>query len=519
MHMYYMCFTTASSFIYCNDMLKLIILFEIVCKLMRHALIISATLIDHIYHNKNKKPTHSGIIISDISDHFGIFSVVKNCSKVPKSNSISYRTFNETNMNAFKNSLDQTDFACVLEDNNSDTAYDKFMNLYMNSYNLSFPIKTCKIPTKYIKKSPWITKGLIQSSVMKTKLLSKKLTNPTQLNTNRYTKYNTLYTRLLRITKKIYFNEKLECAKGNMKQMWSTLRNALNINTIKEKLPDYFNIENNKITDKQTIANNFNTYFSNIGKDISNNVPISEFDYSHYMKTPTHKHNMFLDPVNPLDIIETTSKLKAKTSQGHDQISCKLMKDTIAHIALPLSHIINQSLSTGTVPKQMKIAKVIPIFKSGDKYTFNNYRPISILPAFSKILEKIMATKLLRYFDKYNLFYRHQYGFRPKHSTIHPIIQLLNQITNENDKASKNLTLSVFIDLSKAFDTINHDILLKKLNNLGIRGIANLWFKSYLSDRNQYMVINDVRSSMEKNSLWCPTGVHIGTHSVPHLCE
>ena len=220
-----------------------------------------------------------------------------------------------------------------------------------------------------------------------------------------------------------------------MKQMWSTLRNALNINTIKEKLPDYFNIENNKITDKQTIANHFNTYFSNIGKDISNNVPISEFDYLHYMKTPTHKHNMFLDPVNPLDIIETTSKLKAKTSQGHDQISCKLMKDTIAHIALPLSHIINQSLSTGTVPKQMKIAKVIPIFKSGDKYTFNNYRPISILPAFSKILEKIMATKLLRYFDKYNLFYKHQYGFRPKHSIIHPIIQLLNQITNENDKA------------------------------------------------------------------------------------
>ena len=290
-------------------------------------------------------------------------------------------------MNAFKNSLDQTDFACVLEDNNSDTAYDKFMNLYMNSYNLSFPIKTCKIPTKYIMKSPWITKGLIQSSVMKTKLLSKKLKNPTQLNTNRYTKYNTLYTRLLRITKKIYFNEKLECAKGNMKQMWSTLRNALNINTIKEKLPDYFNIENNKITDKQTIANHFNTYFSNIGKDISNNVPISEFDYSHYMKTPTHKHNMFLDPVNPLDIIETTSKLKAKTSQGHDQISCKLLKDTIAHIVLLLSHIINQSLSTGTVPKQMKIAKVIPIFKSGDKYTFNNYRPISILPAFSKILE------------------------------------------------------------------------------------------------------------------------------------
>ena len=113
----------------------------------------------------------------------------------------------------------------------------------------------------------------------------------------------------------------------------------------------------------------------------------------------------------------------------------QLMKDTIAHLALPLSHIINQSLSTGTVPKQIKIAKVIPIFRSGVNYTFNNYRPISILPAFPKILEKIMATKLLRYFHKYSLFYKHQYGFRPKHSTKHPISQLLNQITNANDKA------------------------------------------------------------------------------------
>ena len=130
---------------------------------------------------------------------------------------------------------------------------------------------------------------------------------------------------------------------------------------------------------------------------------------------------------------------KLKLVKDMDKISCKLMKETIAHIALPLAHIINQSFLTGVVPGQMKLAKVIPVFKSGDKHTFNNYRPISILPAFSKLLEKVMAMKLMNYLEQHKLIYAHQYGFRPKHSTIHPIIHLLNQIASENDKVTKIL--------------------------------------------------------------------------------
>ena len=132
----------------------------------------------------------------------------------------------------------------------------------------------------------------------------------------------------------------------------------------------------------------------------------------------------------------------------------------------------------------MKVARVIPIFKNGEKTSFNNYRPISILPVFSKILEKIVAKKLLSFLESSEQLYQHQYGFRPNHCTTHPIIHLLNQVAMENDKPSKNLTITTLLDLSKAFDTISHDILLRKLENMGIRGLANSLFKKLFNTNN-----------------------------------
>ena len=154
------------------------------------------------------------------------------------------------------------------------------------------------------------------------------------------------------------------------------------------------------------------------------------------------------------------------------------MKTSINHILIPLTHIINKSLESGIVSStQHENLKSNPLFKSGDQHVFDNHS------AFSNILEKIMSVKLMKYMDSQNLLFQHQYGFRKGHSTIHPIIHLLNRISIANDKTSKDLTLSVFIDLSRAFDTISHNILLKKMENLGIRGVDRAWFENYLSNR------------------------------------
>ena len=137
--------------------------------------------------------------------------------------------------------------------------------------------------------------------------------------------------------------------------------------------------------EKTCIVNEFNNYFENIGLKLSNSVPKSKCKFDYYLGKQKSK-SIFVDPVLPSDVEKVAKKLKSKTSEGHDGISTKLIKHCIKQISIPLCHIINLSLVSGIVPDAMKIATVIPIFKSGDRHVFNNYRPISILPAFSKIL-------------------------------------------------------------------------------------------------------------------------------------
>ena len=186
------------------------------------------------------------------------------------------------------------------------------------------------------------------------------------------------------------------------------------------------------------------------------------------------------------------------------------MKTVISSIAQPLAHIINQTFVAGIVPDEMKLAKVVPIHKSGNVHIFNNYRPISLLPAFSKLMEKTVAIRLISFLNSSNILFKHQYGFRKKHSTIHPILHLLKSVSESNDKPSRDVTLALFLDLSKAFDTINHTTLLAKLSHYGIRGTSNNWFRSYLTGRKQYTEVNNMQSRTMNINCGVPQGSVLG---------
>ena len=170
--------------------------------------------------------------------------------------------------------------------------------------------------------------------------------------------------------------------------------------------------------------------------------------------------------------------------------------------------MINLSLSQGIFPNKLKVAKVVPIFKSGEQSSFTNYRPISVLPVLSKIYEKVVYKRLLNYLTENNILYHNQFGFRNRHSTAHAIVHLLDQISKAID--NNQFTIGVFLDLSKAFDTVNHNILLSKLQHYGINNFALSWFNSYLSNRKQFTHFNGVNSEHCAVSCGVPQGSILG---------
>jgi hypothetical protein len=161
-------------------------------------------------------------------------------------------------------------------------------------------------------------------------------------------------------------------------------------------------------------------------------------------------------------------------------------------IAVPLAHIFNLSLGSGTFPEQLKQSRVIPIFKSGNHLECDNYRPISLLSSISKILEKIVSEKLLNHLTSNDLLYVHQYGFIPKRSAEHNLMHILNYVSTALNGG--NYCVGVFLDLKKAFDVCSHTILLKKLEKMGINGIALQWFTNYFAGRSQKVDIDGTLS-------------------------
>jgi hypothetical protein len=218
--------------------------------------------------------------------------------------------------------------------------------------------------------------------------------------------------------------------------------------------------------------------------------------------------NFQFNPICYEDTEKIINNLKSKTSVGVDEISTKLLKEIKNEIINPITLIVNQSLSTGIFPDLLKIGKISPIFKKDDKTQINNYRPISILPAISKVFEKVIFNQLHEHFISENLYYHNQYGFRANHSTEYATLELIDRINFEMDKG--NLPLNVYIDLSKAFDTVDHTILLSKLEHYGIRNTSLSLLNSYLSNRLQYVEIESVKSSYQTINTGVPQGSVLG---------
>ena len=245
-------------------------------------------------------------------------------------------------------------------------------------------------------------------------------------------------------------------------------------------------------SDPSRIAINFNNFFANMGPSLASKVPSTQFSHKDFL-VGHFADCFFLNPTSPAEVSSIFHSLKNSKCEGVDGLSMFPIKETFDLLAVPLSHICNLSFERGVFPDKLKIAKILPVFKSDDPSLFSNYRPISILPCLSKVFEKLFYLRLSGFLTKFNILNHHQYGFRPHHSTAMAILELVNNIYEgfENNQ----YTFGVFIDLKKAFDTVNHEILLVKLNFYGIRGIPLTWLTSYLSHKQQCVMVHDHTSS------------------------
>ena len=219
-------------------------------------------------------------------------------------------------------------------------------------------------------------------------------------------------------------------------------------------------------------------------------------------------HTFSFDLIDSNCISKIINDFKPKTSAGHDNFTMVLLKGLNHVVSKPISLIINQSLTTGIFPTKLKLAKVIPVFKKGDESTFENYRPISLLPAFSKVFERVVYDQLYEYFVSKSLFYKSQHGFKKQHSTETAALEFIDRIVKFLDNGK--LPVAVYLDLSKAFDTLDHNILLHKLNHYGVTGNSLNWFKDYLTDRKQYVHFDGACSNVLPLSMGVPQGSILG---------
>jgi hypothetical protein len=472
-----------------------------------------ATLIDNIYVKSDTyENIDSRVITCDISDHFPVLACLgkRNKSTGKQPLIFSQRKCDAVNMHALSTALHNTQWDRIFHQGSQvNECYEHFISYINEMLDKYIPVKTIVIPHHAIIKEAWMTPGLCKSARKRDTLYKKSIgKGRDSASYARYLVYRNKYHTIKRCAKKSYYAHLLRRYDNDIRKTWKLINTIIGRSHDRSGISDSFIVNGKLETDKDIISNGFCTYFTNIGKQFAEAIPRSRNIPEYYLGSNRNRKSIFMTPTDPSEIRKLLLTFKPKKSTGDDGISMKLLKQICEPCSIPLAMLVNLSLEQGIVPDAMKLAKVIPIYKAKSKESLSNYRPISLLSNISKLLEKVVHRRLYSFLEKCNILNDKQYGFRPARSTIDAITEFTSDLLPALDNKQK--CLGVYLDLSKAFDTINHQILLKKLDYYGIRGKALEWFKSYLNQRRQYVCYKDVHSSVQNVEYGVPQGSVLG---------
>ncbi len=456
---------------------------------------LSATAIDNVVTNMSNATV--SVIKTAISDHYGQQIVISGYGpKRDLVNQRTTRTTKPTNIALLNFLLSRESWSFLNFEDPVDQQFQNFAETFNFYINESCPVK--KTQNKPRKQTcSWITKGIL---VSREKLLFFSEINKHTSNEEFkffFQNYKRIYRNVIRAAKAYDVNKAILASKNVAKTAWAIINNK-NAPTNK---PIELQIDNEQVSDPLHIADEFNKFFASVGTDQGLHSSAGQ-SFHPIVLSPIA--SMALTPVTEEEIARLIRELAPKRSYDSNHISTWLLKQCFVHLLRPLEHLINLSFSSGTFPSSLKTAKVTPIFKKGDPFSVQNYRPISILPAFSKVFEKAYLIRIVNFLEKHNLLSKTQFGFRNGKSTIDAVVRLVDLIVDGLE--SRKSTLSVFLDLSKAFDCVDHSTLIHKLEHYGIRGVPLKWLESYLSNRTQFVGISDVCSEERRLSFGVPQG-------------
>ena len=317
----------------------------------------------------------------------------------------------------------------------------------------------------------------------------------------RYKKIKNKLIKHLKFQKNKYYNELF--SKNNQSDNWKIINKL--INKKYNNFPNIFIYNGIEIHNEKDQYEYFNNYFSNIGENIVNTIHNSNNDLKLLIY---NQYSFYFIPINNSEIINVTNSMKSKVSMDVNNYYMSLIKQIINCILYPINHIFNNSIVTGLFPTDMKKSIIKPLFKNNDNKNIINYRPIALLPQISKIFEKIIYNRLSNFIIKHKIINKNQYGFIPKSNTTISLLNIQHYILQKNSEHKKIAT--IFLNLKKAFDVVDHVLLLKKLEIYGIRGNIYNLIKSYLNNRTFTTKINNSLSNTKYVKYGVPQGSVLG---------
>lgn len=469
---------------------------------------LEGSCIDNMFFKSKTAISNSFTYTNVFTDHYPIFLTInwqkENIFKAPNA---------AINYNKLKKLCDKTDFNYIFDIQDPNVAIDALIK------EIKYLIKEATLKTKpnrsrykgklILHRKNWITEGIVKSCNTKETLynLWKLDKNNTKLKDN-YKTYCKILNGVILRAKKNYDAEQVNRNISDSRKLWQYINNKLGRKNKADNDIKKLICNDKEVTDAKDIANVFVDFFSNIGLNLAKKTNVDKINKSRTSELVENNcKSIFFRPTDANEIFKTIKNLKDKAG-GLDEINSKVLKISAHCISKPLEHIFNLCLTEGIWPSSLKTAVIVPIYKNGDYYEPSNYRPISLISNLAKVLEKLIHFRLTDFITECNIINERQFGFLKNKSTSDAHADLIQNIYDNLN--SDKRTIVTFLDLAKAFDTVNHDILLNKLERYGVRGVANKLMIDYLKDRVQTVKYKGVFSKHESVKIGVPQGTILG---------